>query len=102
MADRNVHRLMEPDFKALAYAWIDGDPRSAELRDKDPDARDRLAARLAEALDRRRRDVSSQPFEGGNLIVTVPEERFTPRGLDEGALTQLEQFIEEHQQKFPD
>lgn len=93
---------MEPDFKALAYAWIDGDKRSAELKERDPDARDRMAARLAEALARRRQHVSEQPFEGGNLIVTVPEERFTAKGLDDNALSQLEKFIEEHQQEFGD
>jgi hypothetical protein len=93
---------MEPDFKALALAWVDGDVRSADLKERDPDRREQLAARLAEALDRRRRDVARQPFEGGNLIVRVPEDRLTPKGMDADALDQLEQLIQEHHRQYPD
>ncbi len=92
---------MEPDFKALALAWVDGDARSADLKEHDPDRREQLAAKLAEALDRRRREVARQPFEGGNLIVRVPEDRMTSKGLDDGALDQLEQLIQEHHRQYP-
>ena len=92
---------MEPDFKALALAWVDGDARSAELKERDPDRREQLAAKQAEALDRRRREVASQPFEGGNLIVRVPEDRMTAKGIDEDALDQLEQMIQEHHKHYP-
>ena len=87
------------DFKALAYAWVDGDPRSSELRHTDPDQRDRLAAKLAEALDRRRRKVSTEPFEGGNLIVRVPDDHIGKSNLSSSSLDQLEKLIQEHDQR---
>lgn len=93
---------MEPDFKALAYAWLDGDPRSADLRATDPERHERLAQRLADALAARRATAERPIDDADSLIVTIPEERFTPRGLDEGALDQLEGFVQEHIEKFPE
>ena len=92
---------MEPDFKALAYAWLDGDQRSADLRKSDPERHQRLADRLAEALAKRRAGAERPIDDADSLIVTVPEERFTAQGLDNGALTQLEGYIQEHIEKFP-
>ena len=92
---------MEPDFKALAYAWLDGDQRSAQLRSSDPDRHERLAERLAAALASRRAQAEPPIDDADSLIVTVPEERFTAQGLDGGALDQLEGFVKEHIEKFP-
>lgn len=93
---------MQPDFKALAYAWLNGDPRSADLQERDPERYERLAAKLAEALARRRSSVEPPIDDKDSLIVTVPEERFTATGLDTGALDQLQLYVQEHIDKFPE
>jgi hypothetical protein len=82
----------EPDFKGLGQAWVAGDAR---LRELDPDRREALAARLAEALDRRRRAVADQVDRGGHLIVSMKEDQFLNLPHDQHALSQLEKMIEE-------
>ena len=93
--------VMEPDFKSLAYAWLDGDKRSADLRATDPERHERLAERLAQALAKRRAQAEPPIDDADSLIVTIPEERFTSQGLDSGALDQLEGYLQEHIEKFP-
>lgn len=94
---------MEPDFKGFAQAWVGTDQRLADfVRDK-PDAADSLVAKMAEALDRRRRKVQSEPKGGGDLIVNVGSDFFQGRkGLTSGAYDQLAQMIEEHDEKLKD
>lgn len=93
---------MDPNFEQLGYSWVDGDPRSAHLKEVDPERRERLARRLAEALSRRREEIGPQPSDAGSLIVSVSEERFTEKGLDGGAMDQLEKWVQEHAEKFAD
>ena len=92
----------EPDFLGLAHAWLDGDPRSANLRETDPERHAQLVLKLAHALEKRRAGAEKPIDDKDSLIVTVPEERFTSQGLDSGAMDQLEAHIKEHIQKFPD
>lgn len=92
----------EPDFLGLAHAWLDGDPRSANLRETDPERHAKLVLKLAHALEQRRA-VAEKPIDDKDaLIVTVPEERFTRKGIDENAMDQLQAHIEEHIEKFPE
>jgi len=85
---------MEPDFKAFAKAWTAGDPR---LKDLSPEQAESLAARLAEAMDRRRRQVQSEPAGGGDLIVSVPSDALSDSGgLNASAMAQLTQILEDH------
>ena len=80
----------EPDFKGLGQAWVQGDSR---LRDLDQDRREALAARLAEALDRRRRQVADTVDKGGHLIVSMKEDQLLNLPNDPQALAQLEKMI---------
>jgi len=92
----------EPDFLGLAHAWLDGDLRSANLRETDPERHAKLVLKLAHALEQRRATAERPIDDKDALIVTVPEERFTPKGLDEGAMDQLAAHVQEHIQKFPE
>ncbi len=91
----------EPDFLGLAHAWLDGDPRSANLRETDPERHAKLVLKLAHALEKRRATAEKPIDDQDALIVTVPEERFTPKGLDDNAMEQLEAHVREHMEKFP-
>ncbi len=83
---------MEPDYQALARAWVDGDPRSCDLARTDPEGAARLTARLAEALERRRREVST---EKGDLVIHVDRSRFVAgAGLDAEALEEMAQHLQ--------
>jgi hypothetical protein len=83
---------MEPDFKALAEAWVDNDPRMREL---DGDRREVLISRLAEALSRRRSLQTPDDTDIG-LVVNVDRDHFrTGRGLSESALRKLSELVQE-------
>ena len=84
---------MEPDFKAFARAWLDGDPR---LKDLDPQRSEELMTRIAEAMDRRRRKVQSEPQGGGDLIVSVPSDAIANGTLSEPAMSELTEIVEKH------
>ena len=93
----------EPDFEALARAWVANDSRlSALARDK-PEQAEGLVARIAEGLKRRRQAVreTTPPLEeNGHLIVNVARDRFDPKsGLDSRALDQLSEMLGELQQE---
>ncbi|MBX3168808.1 MAG: hypothetical protein KF760_15440 [Candidatus Eremiobacteraeota bacterium] len=92
----------EPDFLGLAHAWLDGDPRSANLRETDPERHAKLVLKLAHALEQRRAAAEKPIDDKDALIVTVPEERFTSQGIDEDAMDQLEVHVQEHIEKFPE
>ncbi len=82
----------QPDFLSLAELWLSRDPRSQDL---DEDSRSRAISRLAEAL-RSRREGTHHPDQDVGLIVNVPRESLIPgKGLDEDALDQLSQYIQE-------
>lgn len=86
---------MEPDFEALAEAWVAGDPRLRELARTDPERARQIGARLAQALERRRREVGPPP-PSGDLVINVDRSRFVPgAGLDAEALEQMARYIEE-------
>ena len=88
------------DYKDFARAWVDTDARLSDFVQKKPEAADRLVARLAEALDRRRRVVESEGSSGGDLIVTVDSARFQGRsGLDSKAWDELAELIDEQAKK---
>jgi hypothetical protein len=83
---------MEPDFKALAEAWVANDPR---MQDLDPERREALVGRLAEALSRRRKYEKPEDEEIG-LVVNVDRDHFrTDRGLSETAMRQLTKLVQE-------
>lgn len=83
---------MEPDFKALAEAWISNDSR---IDDVDGSRRELLVGRIAEALSRRRKYEEAQEQELG-LVVNVDRDHFsTSHGLSEAALEQLTDFVQE-------
>lgn len=84
---------MEPDFKALAEAWVDNDPRMREL---DGDRREALVSRLAEALSRRRSLQTPDDTDIG-LVVNVDRDHFRKdgKGLSEAAMQQLTQLVQE-------
>jgi hypothetical protein len=88
---------MEPDFKALAEAWVATDPRMNEL---DHDRREALASRLAEALSRRR-DSHTPDDKDIGLVVNVDRDHFrspgdggTPR-MSESAMQKLTELVQE-------
>ena len=85
---------MDPDYEALARAWVAGDPRSSGQARQDPEWASRVAARMAEALEKRRREVAPSEAEG-DLVVHVDRSRFTGAGLDTEALEQLAHYIQE-------
>ena len=72
------------------------------MRATDPERHERLADRLAQALAKRRAQAEPPIDDADSLIVTIPEERFTSQGLDSGALDQLEGYVQEHIEKFPE
>lgn len=81
---------MEPDFKALAEAWIANDPRMQEL---DADRKEALVGRLAEAMSRRRNSQTPDDTEIG-LVVNVDRDHFNSGGgLSETAISKLTQMI---------
>jgi hypothetical protein len=83
---------MEPDFKALAEAWVANDPR---MSDVDPDRREALASRLAEALSRRRSYEKADDEEIG-LVVNVDRDHFRTDGrLSEAAMRKLTELVQE-------
>lgn len=91
---------MEPDFKALAEAWLAHDARLQELRRSDPARAEALVERMAEAL-RQRRQGAAEPGpaaveERGDLVIQVHPSRFVEgKGLDTEALEQVARYIEE-------
>jgi len=88
---------MEPDYRALARAWVEGDPRCRNLGRDDPDRPTRLASRLAEALEKRRREVATDSSaEAGDLVIQVDRSRFLPgAGLDAEALEEVARHLED-------
>ncbi len=83
---------MEPDFKALAEAWIANDPR---MQGVDGDRKEALIGRLAEALSRRRGFQKEDSTEIG-LVVNVDRDHFQPgRGLSSEALDKLTEMVQE-------
>ena len=85
---------MEPDFEAFAQAWVAGDPRSRDLPGTDPERAQRVARRLAEALERRRKE-SGAPAQEGDVVISVDRSRFTGAGLDVEALDEMARYLEE-------
>ena len=83
---------MEPDFKALAEAWVANDPRMNAL---DDDRREAMVSRLAEALSRRRKTQTPNDTDIG-LVVNVDRDHFKPGGgLSETALDKLTEMVQE-------
>lgn len=82
---------MEPDFKALAEAWVSNDPRMSEL---DGDRREELVSRLAEALHRRRGNQIPDDTDIG-LVVNVDRDHFHNGRLSEAALSKLTELVQE-------
>ncbi len=83
---------MEPDFKALALAWVANDPRMSAL---DEDRREALVIRIAEALSRRR-GIEKPDDEEIGLVVNIDRDHFQPGGgLSNVALDQLGDFLQE-------
>lgn len=91
---------MEPDFQSFANAWLDGDPRSQGMADISPEVRQRIATRIAEALERRRREVAARQEDAECLVVTVPEESLSETGLEASVLSQLEEIVQDHLKKI--
>ncbi len=89
---------MEPDYRALAQAWVEGDPRCRDLGQGDPERAARLTNRLAEALERRRREVGGGPrVADGDLVIQVDRSRFVPgAALDEEALEEVAGHVADH------
>lgn len=83
---------MEPDFKALAEAWVAGDLR---LRGVASDRRQILIAKLAEALERRSNSFSASRSEEG-LVVNIDRDHLGADGrLSDFAKERLLDFVEE-------
>lgn len=89
---------MEPDFKALAEAWVANDPR---MRGVDGDRKEALVSRIAEALSRRRGDQKDETSDVG-LIVNVDRDHFRPgQGLSAAALDKLTELVQERIDQEP-
>lgn len=93
---------MDPDFKALAQAWLANDQRLQELRRTDPARAEAIVDRMAEALRQRRQGVAepgpAAVEERGDLVINVHPSRFVQgKGLDTEALEQIARYIEEVQ-----
>ena len=83
---------MEPDFKALAEAWIAKDPL---MQGVDGDRKEALIARIAEAMARRRSYQKEESTDVG-LIVNVDRDHFRPgQGLSSAALDKLTEMVQE-------
>lgn len=83
--------MQEPDFQALAASWVEGDPRTHELS---PERKERLLARLAEAMANRRSDQMKD--QRGDLVVRIDADRLSGKfGLDDSALDELVEFLQE-------
>ena len=81
-----------PDFEALARLWLGRDPRSENLPQ---DAREKIVARLAEALKKRRSSTDHAAQDVG-LVVNIDRESIVPgKGLAEDAIEQLTEFLQE-------
>lgn len=93
---------MDPDFKALAQAWLANDQRLQELRRTDPARAEAIVDRMAEALRQRRQGVAepgpAAVEERGDLVINIHPSRFVQgKGLDTEALEQIARYIEEVQ-----
>jgi hypothetical protein len=93
---------MEPDFQDFARVWVGNDQRLTDLVRENPDAAEGLAAKMARALDKRRKKVQAEVGDGGDLVVTIDPSRFGPQGLDSDAWDQLAQMVEEHDKVPPE
>ncbi len=83
---------MEPDFKALAEAWVANDPRMQGVAG---DRKEALIGRIAEALSRRRGYQKEESADIG-LIVNVDRDHFRPgQGLSSAALDKLTELVQE-------
>lgn len=83
---------MEPDFDALAEAWVDGDSRTADL---DPERRAKLVARMSAALESRWGRRQEEEAEIG-LVVNVDRTLLSPENPDaQDTLDQLTAFVQE-------
>ncbi len=90
---------MEPDFKALAEAWVDGDPRTAEL---DPERRAKLVARMSQALEQRWGRRQEEEADIG-LVVNVERSLLSPENPEAGdTLDQLTAFVQERLEQEDD
>lgn len=88
---------MEPDFKALARAWVDNDPRTRDISEEQSSE---LVARLATALERRRKQVGAPESSGGDLVISVDRSRLDDHtGVDRDALRQVTEFVREISEK---
>lgn len=91
---------MEPDFQSFASAWLQGDPRTQELGQLAPEVQQRIARRIAEALEKRRQQVAARGEDDACLVVNVPEEGFQEGAIEPGVLSQLEAIVQEHIHKL--
>jgi hypothetical protein len=81
-----------PDFQALAQLWLARDPRAEALP---PEAREKIVARLAQALKQRRQKTNHSHQDVG-LVVNVDRDNIIPgKGLAEEAIEQLTKFLQE-------
>lgn len=82
----------QPDLSRLAEVWVGGDPRLRALTEQDPGRARALSARLARALQERRRQVQSSE----TFTVNVHPSRLDDQGLpDPEARAELAAFLEE-------
>ncbi len=90
---------MESDFKGLSRAWVENDPRTAELIRQNPDRAEQLIAKMAEALDRRRRQEAAnaaRPTHEAALTAGLSESCWDGKSsLKSDALDQLEKLVTE-------
>lgn len=83
---------MEPDFKALAEAWIEKDPRTLNL---DEERRAKLVERIATAFASRWSHTQEEEKEIG-LVVNVDRDLLSPEdGSMEDTLSKLTDFVQE-------
>jgi len=88
---------MGPDFEGFARAWVGNDRRLADFVRNHPDGAEKLAAHMAQALERRRRQVQNE----NHLVVSIDPTRFGgPKGLDAEAWDELADMVEEHDQQL--
>ena len=83
--------MEDPDFDTLAASWIEGDPRTQDL---EPEQRQRLIARMSQALEKRRKQNLKE--QRGDLIVTVERSRLGGKfGLEDSAMDELVEIVQE-------
>ena len=91
---------MGPDFEGFARAWVGTDRRLADFIRDHPDAAEGLVAHMAQALERRRRQVQHESPAEGNLVVSIDASRFGgPQGLDTEAWDQLAELVKKHDEE---